>query len=60
MKKSVECAVKHDALPEVVDASDILFNQHPYDRKYEDIPLWMRKYAQDNDLLMVIFGKDED
>jgi hypothetical protein len=31
-----------------------------YDRKYEDIPLWMRKYAQDNDLLMVIFGKDED
>ena len=35
MRKAVECAVMHDGLPEVVNAKDILFNQHPYDRKYE-------------------------
>ncbi len=35
MRKAVECAVKHDALPEVVRPKDILFNRHPYDRKYE-------------------------
>ena len=35
MRKAVECAVKHDTLPEVVIPKDILFNQHPYDRKYE-------------------------
>ena len=30
-----------------------------YDKKYEDIPVWMRKYAQDNDLLLIIFGEKE-
>lgn len=35
MREAVECAVKHDELPEVVYANDILFNQHPYDRKCE-------------------------
>lgn len=35
MREAVECAVKHDELPEVVHVKDILFNQHPYDRKYE-------------------------
>lgn len=35
MKKAVECAIKHDKLPEIVECKAILFNQHPYDRKYE-------------------------
>ncbi len=35
MREAVECAVKHDELPEVAYVNDILFNQHPYDRKYE-------------------------
>ena len=29
-----------------------------YDKKYEEIPLWFRKYAQDNDLLLVLFGTE--
>lgn len=37
MKKAVECAKKHDALPDIVDCKSILFNQHPYDRKYETV-----------------------
>ena len=37
MKKAVECAIKHDELPEIVDCKAILFNQHPYDRKYEAV-----------------------
>mgnify|MGYP003291280750 CR=1 FL=1 len=35
MQKAVECAVKHDKLPEIVKSKAILFNQHPYDRKFE-------------------------
>ena len=35
MKKAVECARKHDELPEIVKSKAILFNQHPYDRKFE-------------------------
>ena len=27
-----------------------------YDKKYEDIPYFLRKYAQDNDKLLIIFG----
>lgn len=30
-----------------------------YDMKYEDVPPWMRKYAQDNDLLLIILGEKE-
>lgn len=37
MKKAVECAIKHDKLPEIVECKAILFNQHPYDRKYEAV-----------------------
>lgn len=37
MKKAVECAIKHDELPEIVDCKAVLFNQHPYDRKYEAV-----------------------
>ena len=37
MKKAVECARKHDELPEIVDCKALLFNQHPYDRKYEAV-----------------------
>ena len=35
MQKAVECAIKHDKLPEIVKSEAILFNQHPYDRKFE-------------------------
>ncbi len=27
-----------------------------YDEKYEDLPLFLRKYAQDNDLVILMFG----
>lgn len=37
MTKAAECAIKHDKLPEIVDCKAILFNQHPYDRKYEAV-----------------------
>lgn len=37
MKKAVECARKHDELPEIVECKAMLFNQHPYDRKYEAV-----------------------
>lgn len=37
MKKAVNCAKKHDELPEIVKSKALLFNQHPYDRKYEKV-----------------------
>lgn len=35
MKSAVECAVKHDKLPEMVESKAILFNVHPYNRNCE-------------------------
>ncbi len=35
MRKAVNCAVLHDKLPKVVTSKCILFNCHPYDRKWE-------------------------
>ena len=29
-----------------------------YDKAYKELPLWFRKYAQDNDLLLVLFGTE--
>ncbi|MCR5153271.1 MAG: helix-turn-helix domain-containing protein [Lachnospiraceae bacterium] len=35
MEQAVTMAEKHDALPTVVEVNSLLFNKHPYDRKYE-------------------------
>ena len=31
-----------------------------YDQKYEDIPIFLRKFAQDNDLPVIMFGETEN
>lgn len=38
MEKAVECANTHDKLPEKLYSKCILFNCHPYDRKWEAKP----------------------
>ena len=35
MSQAVALAEKHDALPPVVEVNSLLFNKHPYDRKWE-------------------------
>lgn len=35
MRKAAECAIEHDKLPSVVESEALLFNCHPYDRKWE-------------------------
>jgi transcriptional regulator with XRE-family HTH domain len=35
MEEAVNCAVKHDNLPNVVSSTSLLFNQHPYNRTCE-------------------------
>ena len=38
MEEAVNCAVIHDRLPEICPSTSILYNQHPYQRKYEAMP----------------------
>ena len=47
MEQAVQCAVKHDALPDVVASQAILFNQHPYDRSYEAVKNIMPELLHD-------------
>ena len=35
MTKAVECCELHDSLPEIVEVDSLLFNAHPYNRKWE-------------------------
>ena len=35
MRAAVHCAVMHDALPEMVHSKNMLYNVHPYERKWE-------------------------
>lgn len=35
MRDAADCAIVHDNLPRVVESSALLFNSHPYDRKWE-------------------------
>ncbi len=35
LREAADCAVRHDALPQVVESAALLFRAHPYDRRYE-------------------------
>lgn len=35
LRQAADCAVRHDALPQVVESEALLFSTHPYDRRYE-------------------------
>lgn len=35
LRQAADCAVRHDALPQVVESEALLFSAHPYDRQYE-------------------------
>lgn len=35
LRQAADCAVRHDALPQVVESEALLFRAHPYDRQYE-------------------------
>lgn len=35
LREAADCAICHDALPQVVESEALLFRAHPYDRQYE-------------------------
>lgn len=38
LREAADCAVRHDALPGVVESEALLFRAHPYDRRNEGFP----------------------